>query len=65
MRFGIEMNTDHTLEQVGKQFGMLLADASARSEPRRASCATRPARERLRSFLDTDDSVQRGQSKPS
>ena len=35
MRFGIGMNTDHTLEEVGQQFSMSAASASARSRPRR------------------------------
>jgi DNA-directed RNA polymerase sigma subunit (sigma70/sigma32) len=34
MRFGIGMNTDHTLEEVGRQFSVS-ASASARSRPRR------------------------------
>ena len=43
MRFGI-MNTDHTLEEVGKQFDVT-RNASVRSKPRRcANCAIRPAR---------------------
>ena len=28
MRFGIDMNTDHTLEEVGKQFDVTRADSS-------------------------------------
>jgi DNA-directed RNA polymerase sigma subunit (sigma70/sigma32) len=34
MRFGIGMNKDHTLEEVGRQFSVR-ASASARSRPRR------------------------------
>ena len=40
MRFGIEMSTDHTLEEVGSS-SMSHASAYARSKPRRcASCVT-------------------------
>jgi len=42
MRFGIEMSTDHTLEEVGKQFDVT-RERIRQIEPRRcASCATRP-----------------------
>src|SRR5206468_2554992 len=41
MRFGIGMNTDHTLEEVGQQFSVT-PNGSARSKPRRcASSSTR------------------------
>ncbi len=54
MRFGIKMNTDHTLEEVGKQFDVtrerirqIEAKALAQAAP------THPSRsERLRSFLN-------------
>ena len=39
MRFGIEMSTDHTLEEVGKQFD---ATASASRPIRRPATAPRP-----------------------
>ena len=45
MRFGIDMNTDHTLEEVGKQFDVTRESASVRSKRRRcANCAIRAAR---------------------
>ncbi len=43
MRFGIDMNTDHTLEEVGKQFDVTRGASAARSKRRRcASCVTEP-----------------------
>ncbi len=52
MRFGIEMNTDHTLEQVGKQFGVTRErirqiEAKALRKLRHSGRS-----EQLRSFLD-------------
>jgi DNA-directed RNA polymerase sigma subunit (sigma70/sigma32) len=45
MRFGIEMNTDHTLEEVGKQFDVTRERIrQIEGEVRCASCATRRAR---------------------
>jgi RNA polymerase sigma factor (sigma-70 family) len=59
MRFGIGMNTDHTLEEVGQQFSSP-ANASARSKPRRcASSSTRrgpvAASKDTETFDRTDD----------
>ena len=45
MRFGIGMNTDHTLEEVGQQFRSP-ANASARSRPRRCRKLKHPSRSR-------------------
>ena len=43
LRFGIDMNTAHTLEEVGKHFDVS-PSASAKSRPRRcANCGTRAA----------------------
>jgi RNA polymerase primary sigma factor len=56
MRFGIDMNTDHTLEEVGKQFDVTRERIRSRSRPRPcASCATPPAptRRTLRSASST------------
>ncbi|MCK6388998.1 MAG: RNA polymerase sigma factor RpoD [Zoogloea sp.] len=54
MRFGIEMNTDHTLEEVGKQFDV----TRERIRPIEAKALRKlrhPSRsERLRSFLDNE-----------
>ena len=42
MRFGIEMNTDHTLEEVGKQFDVTRERIRQIEARRCASCATPP-----------------------
>jgi RNA polymerase primary sigma factor len=55
MRFGIEMNTDHTLEEVGKQFN-LTRERIRQIEAQALRKLRHPSRsERLRSFLDTED----------
>ena len=52
MRFGIGMNTDHTLEEVGQHFPSP-ANGSARSRQRPFGSSSTPSRSRkLRSFLD-------------
>ena len=53
MRFGIGMNTDHTLEEVGQQFNVTAQAPLARSRRRRCENSGTPSRSRkLRSFLD-------------
>ncbi len=53
MRFGIEMNTDHTLEEVGRQFDVT-RERIRQIEAKALRKLRHPARsERLRSFLDT------------
>jgi RNA polymerase primary sigma factor len=52
MRFGIEMNTDHTLEEVGKQFDVT-RERIRRIEAKALRKLRHPSRsERLRSFLE-------------
>ncbi len=52
MRFGIEMNTDHTLEEVGKQFDVT-RERIRQIEAKALRNLRHPSRsERLRSFLD-------------
>ena len=52
MRFGIEMNTDHTLEQVGKQFDVT-RERIRQIEDKALRKLRHPSRsEQLRSFLD-------------
>jgi len=54
MRFGIEMNTDHTLEEVGKQFDVT-RERIRQIEAKALRKLRHPSRsERLRSFLDQD-----------
>jgi RNA polymerase primary sigma factor len=54
MRFGIDMNTDHTLEEVGKQFDVT-RERIRQIEAKALRKLRHPTRsERLRSFLDTD-----------
>ncbi|UVS63348.1 MULTISPECIES: RNA polymerase sigma factor RpoD [Nitrosomonas] len=56
MRFGIEMNTDHTLEEVGKQFDVT-RERIRQIEAKALRKLRHPARsDRLRSFLDTGNS---------
>jgi RNA polymerase primary sigma factor len=53
MRFGIEMNTDHTLEEVGKQFDVT-RERIRQIEAKALRKLRHPTRsERLRSFLET------------
>ncbi|HCO43522.1 MAG TPA: RNA polymerase sigma factor RpoD, partial [Gammaproteobacteria bacterium] len=52
MRFGIEMNTDHTLEEVGKQFDVT-RERIRQIEAKALRKLRHPTRsEKLRSFLD-------------
>ena len=52
MRFGIDMNTDHTLEEVGKQFGVT-RERIRQIEAKALRKLRHPSRsETLRSFLD-------------
>jgi len=54
MRFGIDMNTDHTLEEVGKQFDVT-RERIRQIEAKALRNLRHPTRsEKLRSFLDTD-----------
>ena len=54
MRFGIEMNTDHTLEEVGKQFDVT-RERIRQIEAKALRKLRHPSRsERLRSFLDNN-----------
>jgi RNA polymerase primary sigma factor len=53
MRFGIEMNTDHTLEEVGKQFDVT-RERIRQIEAKALRKLRHPSRsEKLRSFLDS------------
>ncbi|MEM7541534.1 MAG: RNA polymerase sigma factor RpoD [Pseudomonadota bacterium] len=53
MRFGIDMNTDHTLEEVGKQFDVT-RERIRQIEAKALRKLRHPSRsERLRTFLDT------------
>ncbi|ASQ46985.1 RNA polymerase sigma factor RpoD [Legionella clemsonensis] len=55
MRFGIEMNTDHTLEEVGKQFDVT-RERIRQIEAKALRKLRHPSRsEKLRSFLEGDD----------
>ena len=55
MRFGIEMNTDHTLEEVGKQFDVT-RERSRQIEAKALRKLRHPSRsERLRSFVDNNE----------
>lgn len=55
MRFGIEMNTDHTLEEVGKQFDVT-RERIRQIEAKALRKLRHPSRsERLRSLLDTEN----------
>lgn len=56
MRFGIEMNTDHTLEEVGRQFDVT-RERIRQIEAKALRKLRHPARsDRLRSFLDSESS---------
>jgi len=55
MRFGIDMNTDHTLEEVGKQFDVT-RERIRQIEAKALRKLRHPSRsDMLRSFLDTGD----------
>lgn len=55
MRFGIDMNTDHTLEEVGKQFDVT-RERIRQIEAKALRKLRHPSRaEKLHSFLDNDD----------
>jgi RNA polymerase primary sigma factor len=55
MRFGIEMNTDHTLEEVGKQFDVT-RERIRQIEAKALRKLRHPSRsEKLVSFLDEED----------
>ncbi|MDF0605322.1 RNA polymerase sigma factor RpoD [Neisseriaceae bacterium TC5R-5] len=57
MRFGIDMNTDHTLEEVGKQFDVT-RERIRQIEAKALRKLRHPTRsERLRSFLDNEPST--------
>ena len=54
MRFGIDMNTDHTLEEVGKQFDVT-RERIRQIEAKALRKLRHPSRsENLRSFIDND-----------
>jgi RNA polymerase primary sigma factor len=54
MRFGIDMNTDHTLEEVGKQFDVT-RERIRQIEAKALRKLRHPSRsEHLRSFLDSE-----------
>jgi RNA polymerase primary sigma factor len=56
MRFGIEMNTDHTLEEVGKQFDVT-RERIRQIEAKALRKLRHPSRsDKLRSFLDSSNS---------
>ncbi|EJU58098.1 RNA polymerase sigma factor [Neisseria meningitidis NM140] len=56
MRFGIDMNTDHTLEEVGRQFDVT-RERIRQIEAKALRNLRHPTRsDRLRSFLDSEDS---------
>ncbi len=55
MRFGIDMNTDHTLEEVGKQFDVT-RERIRQIEAKALRKLRHPSRaEKLQSFIDNDD----------
>ena len=58
MRFGIDMNTDHTLEEVGKQFDVTRVRIR-QIEAKALRKLRHPTRsDRLRSFLDSEENKQ-------
>ncbi|MDF7675639.1 RNA polymerase sigma factor RpoD [Neisseriaceae bacterium ESL0693] len=58
MRFGIDMNTDHTLEEVGKQFDVT-RERIRQIEAKALRKLRHPTRsDRLKSFLDNEENKQ-------
>ena len=58
MRFGIDMNTDHTLEEVGKQFDVT-RERIRQIEAKALRKLRHPSRsDRLKSFLDSEENKQ-------
>ena len=58
MRFGIDMNTDHTLEEVGKQFDVT-RERIRQIEAKALRKLRHPTRsDHLRSFLDSEENKQ-------
>ena len=63
MRFGINMNTDHTLEEVGKQFDVT-RERIRQIEAKALRKLRHPSRaEMLRTFLDEEDTTGGGSSR--
>jgi RNA polymerase primary sigma factor len=59
MRFGIEMNTDHTLEEVGKQFDVT-RERIRQIEAKALRKLRHPSRsDKLRSFLDNGTATKK------
>ena len=59
MRFGIDMNTDHTLEEVGKQFDVT-RERIRQIEAKALRKLRHPSRsDMLRSFLELDNDTPR------
>ncbi len=57
MRFGIEMNTDHTLEEVGKQFDVT-RERIRQIEAKALRKLEHPSRsDKLRSFIDSEQQL--------
>jgi len=62
MRFGIDMNTDHTLEEVGKQFDVT-RERIRQIEAKALRKLRHPSRsERMQSFLDEFTNAEKGPS---
>jgi RNA polymerase primary sigma factor len=60
MRFGIEMNTDHTLEEVGKQFDVT-RERIRQIEAKALRKLRQPSRaDQLKSFLEKEDEKEEG-----
>ena len=65
MRFGIEMNTDHTLEEVGKQFDVT-RERIRQIEAKALRKLRHPSRsEKLRSFLEGEGQRRERQARPA